>query len=232
TYLSHTALGLERAHAKGIVHRDLKPENLFVTTRDDGTPYVKILDFGIAKAAAQGTDAKMTRPIGTPAYMAPEQVRGEGSLGPRADVSALGHVAYALLAGEPYWTEEAKASDALFLLWQKIVTGPDERPTSRARRRCGVILPMAFDAWFLKATAIKPAERFDRATVCIAALADALSVRRPMPSASGLELAAGEAAPVPVGDGHRAAAGPGDGRTIQPVASEVAPRRVRGLRVA
>src|SRR5262249_23049706 len=95
-YLSQVALALDKTHAAAIVHRDLKPENLFVTTRDDGTPCVKILDFGVAKVAVASSLAKQTAVVGTPLYMAPEQIRGSRAVGPKADLYALGHVAYTL----------------------------------------------------------------------------------------------------------------------------------------
>jgi len=99
-WATQIAAGLAAAHSRSIIHRDLKPENLFVTT--DGR--VKILDFGLAKSVQTDHDAP-TRAVtashavlGTPAFMAPEQVRGE-QVDHRTDVFALGAVLYEMLAG-------------------------------------------------------------------------------------------------------------------------------------
>jgi serine/threonine-protein kinase len=179
-YLQQTALALDKTHLAGIVHRDLKPENLFVTYRDDGSPCVKVLDFGIAKMAVQSA-GRSTRTIGTPLFMAPEQVRG-GAIGPPADLFALGHIAYALLAGEPYWNEELLAIESIYPLLSTITEGIREAPTARALRRSGVVLPAAFDGWMQRSLASRPEERFERATAQVAALAEALGV--PPPPAS------------------------------------------------
>jgi serine/threonine protein kinase len=71
TFLHQASLALEKTHRALIVHRDLKPENLFLTTREDGRPRIKVLDFGIAKLVAEGsTQDPGTRSLGTPLYMA------------------------------------------------------------------------------------------------------------------------------------------------------------------
>jgi len=94
-------VGLAEAHAHGIVHRDLKPANLFVTRRLDGSPLIKVLDFGIAKAPAQAaTGLTQTQAVmGTPGYMAPEQLRSTRDADARADIWALGVILYQALSG-------------------------------------------------------------------------------------------------------------------------------------
>jgi serine/threonine protein kinase len=173
-YLSQVARALDRTHAAGIVHRDLKPENLYLTQRDDGSPCVKVLDFGIAKLVAGSNAGKATRALGTPYYMSPEQIRGDGTIGPRADVYSLGHIAYTALAGEPYWHEDSVTSSSPYDFVCHVLNGMGEPPCDRALRRGGVLLPPTFDAWFAKATATTQEARFERATDAIAALGAAL----------------------------------------------------------
>lgn len=90
------------AHTQGIVHRDIKPENLFLIDHASGD-FVKVLDFSIAKLPTEMVTAALTRAgsvFGTPHYMAPEQVEGK-SVGPHADLYAVGAVLYELITGEP-----------------------------------------------------------------------------------------------------------------------------------
>ncbi|MCE9580681.1 MAG: serine/threonine protein kinase, partial [Deltaproteobacteria bacterium] len=96
---------LAAAHASGIIHRDLKPENVFLTIRDGGADFVKVLDFGIAKTteAEEARDRRLTSPgmaMGTPEYMAPEQAAGRPA-DERCDVYALGAILYEMLTGVP-----------------------------------------------------------------------------------------------------------------------------------
>ncbi len=179
TYLHQASLALDKTHSAGIVHRDLKPDNLFVVMRDDGSPCMKILDFGIAKVVARAQSVRATKALGTPLYMSPEQVRGEGSISPAADIYALGHIAYTLLVGEAYWEPEAQNLDALFPLMARILAGPEETPSQRARRRKGIELPPTFDEWFSRATASDPERRFDSAISAVGALAQAFGMARP-----------------------------------------------------
>ncbi len=93
--------GVGVAHKAGIIHRDLNPQNLFVCRREDGTDLVKVLDFGIAKLeAVQSAETRTGTIMGTPAYLSPEQARGEKTVDHRTDVYGLGAVLYELLSGK------------------------------------------------------------------------------------------------------------------------------------
>jgi serine/threonine-protein kinase len=96
------AEALSAAHAAGVVHRDLKPANVMIVN-DRGREVVKILDFGIARLI-QPEGTKLTASdmlLGTPRYMAPEQIEGASNVGPPADLYSLGVVLYAMLSGGP-----------------------------------------------------------------------------------------------------------------------------------
>jgi len=99
--MEQIAAGLEVAHAASVVHRDLKPQNIFRAGGAHGIFTWKVLDFGVSKLLHAG-EASLTAAeiIGTPQYMAPEQVRGEKSVDARADVYALSAIAYRALTGE------------------------------------------------------------------------------------------------------------------------------------
>ncbi len=94
---------IAEAHALGIVHRDLKPANLYCIRRADGSPCVKVLDFGISKVSAPGAqDVAMTRTsaiVGSPLYMSPEQMQSSKGVDPRTDVWSLGVILFELLSG-------------------------------------------------------------------------------------------------------------------------------------
>jgi len=96
---------LEEAHQRGLIHRDVKPSNIFTCRMGLAVDFVKVLDYGLVKheGESSGADARLTAPdqtAGTPAYMAPESVLGSMPLDHRADIYALGCVAYWLLTGQ------------------------------------------------------------------------------------------------------------------------------------
>ncbi len=157
--LADVARALAVAHKRGLVHRDIKPENVMV--REDGV--VKVLDFGIARRQGGSIDphgATETPPLptltikgvklGTPFYMAPEQIRGD-ALDGRTDQFAWGVVAYELLAGRLPWRESGDAMAAM----ASVLTDPvDRAPLDRA----GV--PRAIQDVVLRALEKRPDDRF------------------------------------------------------------------------
>ncbi len=154
--------GLAEAHSAGIVHRDIKPSNLLLTTRLDGAPLVKVLDFGIAKSAAvmSGTLTETGGFIGSPLYASPEQVRDARLVDARTDIWSLGVVLYELVTGRlpfPSFT----ASGAL----ASLVADPPVPPRSVAPE-----LPEAFENILLRCLEKPLDARFSD----VAALAHAL----------------------------------------------------------
>jgi non-specific serine/threonine protein kinase len=103
------ASALSAAHAQGIVHRDIKPSNVFLA--DWRLDRVKLLDYGIARYSGASSLTELGAVVGTPAYMAPEQARGEREIDARADVYALGALLFHCLSGQPPF--EADAREAL-----------------------------------------------------------------------------------------------------------------------
>ncbi|MGZ6094314.1 MAG: serine/threonine-protein kinase, partial [Polyangiales bacterium] len=99
---------LARAHARGIVHRDIKPANLFLV-RDHGRASIKVLDFGVAKTNELGDEgAALTQSdalLGTPRYMAPEQILSASDADARSDVWSLGATLYELVSGVPAFAD-------------------------------------------------------------------------------------------------------------------------------
>src|SRR5882672_1843299 len=159
--IGQCAKGLMKAHALGIVHRDLKPENIHLTKNEEGEEIAKILDFGLAKfytpVRTDEKTARLTREgavFGTPAYMSPEQVKGQGTVDHRADLWALGCMAFECLTGRPVWNTE----QGVAMTFAAIATSPLPLP-SRFRPD----LPREFDDWFFKALQRDPNKRFQDA---------------------------------------------------------------------
>ncbi|MCB9588425.1 MAG: protein kinase [Polyangiaceae bacterium] len=152
---------LSCAHSAGVVHRDIKPGNLFLLR--DGT--VKLLDFGVAKLGAElVADGGALHLVGTPEYMAPEQVRGD--VDERSDVYALGAVLYQLASGRlPH-----VASTTVALLDKKL----RGQPESLRRRAPTRGFPAMFDKTVQKSLATEPEQRYQSADQLREALEDAL----------------------------------------------------------
>jgi serine/threonine-protein kinase len=125
--VSQACRGLEYAHRHGVVHRDVKPGNLLVSDSE----VVKLADFGIARATDQSSITQVGSVLGTAAYLAPEQARGEEA-GPRADIYSLGVVTYQLMSGRlPY---EASSLSELALKQQREAPIPLDQLNDRVPR--------------------------------------------------------------------------------------------------
>jgi serine/threonine protein kinase len=166
-WLRQVARALDRAHRIGIVHRDLKPANLFLTAREDGSPLVKVLDFGIAKMMLdRGLATASGQVLGTPMFMAPEQALATTEPTGATDRFALGLIAFRLITGRSYWRGETVAQILNELLY---VVMPPPSALSDG-------LPAAFDAWFARACARAQERRFGSAAEQIDALAAAFAL--------------------------------------------------------
>jgi ABC-type transport system substrate-binding protein len=168
---SRLAAALDRAHSKGIIHRDLKPGNILFDA--DGDPYIS--DFGIAKLT-QATSASLTGSgaLGTPAYMSPEQARGEKNLDGRSDIYAMGAILFQMLTGKfPY-----EADTPMAVVLKHIL---DPVPDILATRPD---LPREIGAVVQSAMAKKPEERFAHATDMAHALETVARATATVPSAA------------------------------------------------
>ena len=159
--------GLGAAHDAGIVHRDLKPDNiLFCDSQLQGMPFlVKVIDFGIAKQAAVAPKPG-TAVMGSPLWMAPEQMNAQSDLTTATDVWAIGLLAFRLLTGRYYW-RTAGSSDLLPLIQE--ISSKERLPASERARELGLeeLLPGGFDAWFLRCVQRSPEARFRDAHAAI-----------------------------------------------------------------
>jgi serine/threonine-protein kinase len=149
------ARALREAHALGVVHRDMKPGNVYLVARDDDDDVVKVLDFGLVKdnAAADGQDqhTQFGQIMGSPRYMAPEQVQGKPVDG-RTDIYSVGAMMYAMLAGKPPFD---KASELAILMAQV-----SEKPPPIGSVAPDLVLPPGLEAVVMKCLAKNPDERY------------------------------------------------------------------------
>lgn len=146
------AQGLAYAHSKGVIHRDLKPSNIML----DDANNAYLTDFGLAKLVSGGENnlTKSGNVVGTPAYMSPEQLRGE-PLDHRSDIYSLGVVLYHMLTGrQPF---EASTTDLISVIY-KHLEKPPEPPS-----QINPLIPPEVEAVVLKALAKKPDDRFGSA---------------------------------------------------------------------
>ena len=204
---------LATAHKKGVVHRDLKPDNIFLTYGESGQVIPKLLDFGIAKVGTgQSSSTRTGTMVGTPHFMAPEQVRGERDVGPAADVWSMGVVLYACLSGKLPFDADSTAA-----VLAKVIT---ERPTPLLA--VAPELPAAVGALVDRALQPLPADRFADIGAMLAALSAAVDASGDVlaPPSDAIPLGAPEAMPT-------VTAAPSDSTPFGWSAESAAPSRIR-----
>lgn len=157
---------LGRAHHVGIVHSDLKPENVYVAVaRRRSVPFtVKVLDFGIARLLSEETRAaRVTTPMGSPLWMAPEQTTRGATITAATDVWPLGLLVFRMLTGKEFWRTANLPAEQVNLAALVMEILVDEIPTASARARAlgaTVPLPPIFDAWFGRCVVREAAQRY------------------------------------------------------------------------
>jgi eukaryotic-like serine/threonine-protein kinase len=168
-YMIQACDGVAEAHVAGIIHRDLKPANLFLTRKKDGVPIIKVLDFGASKLTAEcslaTSDLSKTHAsslIGSPRYMAPEQLKAAHEIDSRADIYALGATLFELLAGEPVFKAESISRIFTKILW-------DAAPSITQFRDD---VPPGLDALLFRCLQKRPEDRYQTVKALVEALAE------------------------------------------------------------
>tara|TARA_R110002096_G_scaffold44526_13_gene120499 strand:- start:79606 stop:81150 length:1545 start_codon:yes stop_codon:yes gene_type:complete len=165
-FVMQTCAGMAEAHTHGIVHRDLKPENLFLTKRLDGTPVVKVLDFGVSKVAEVAGEVSTTRTgiaMGSPAFMSPEQMRSAKDVDERADIWSMGAILFQLLSGAlPF------QSDTIAEIFAQVLTLP---PADLATLEPSVSVPAGLRDIIYRCLEKDPEERMSTVVELAMALA-------------------------------------------------------------
>ncbi|MEC7242715.1 MAG: protein kinase [Myxococcota bacterium] len=174
--------GIAAAHAHGLIHRDLKPHNILMAVTDDSL-VPKVADFGLAKVVEGEADPReLTRTgmaMGTPAYMAPEQIRDASNVDNRADVFSLGAILYEIVTGAPCFQGES-----IMEIWEKICAG-DYRPVQEAAPEIPKRMAQAIEAALL----VDPEQRTSSVSELYTAwCADAEGSHVPIPGRSSLDF--------------------------------------------
>ncbi|MBX3260597.1 MAG: serine/threonine protein kinase [Labilithrix sp.] len=170
-FVNQIGKALSKAHKASIIHRDIKPENIFLCETEGGEVFAKLLDFGTARRETE-TSSRTTVPgqiMGTPYYMSPEQSVGSADLDERSDIWSLGVVAFEALTGQKPFDGASVGAITI------AIHGPLPKMTDIAPE-----LPASLDAWFARACAQLPDDRFATVREATAALVHAVTGAHPV----------------------------------------------------
>jgi len=187
--LLQAARALREAHGHGVIHRDLKPANVYLVRHDDDPDFVKLLDFGLLKRTDEDPEEALTQTglfMGSPKYMAPEQIRGE-RVSAATDVYALGVMLFEMLTGRVPFDKANSVNLLMAHVTEEVPTLASINPT--------VEIPPGVEALVYRCLAKDPAERFatmDDLIAAIRTLGHALG--RPLPGFTGEFLQSGPVA--------------------------------------
>ncbi|MFO0649199.1 MAG: serine/threonine-protein kinase [Polyangiales bacterium] len=162
--LVQVARSLREAHGQGVIHRDLKPANIFLIRHDDDSDFVKVLDFGLVKNLDENDGESLTKTglfMGSPKYMAPEQIRGD-RVTPATDVYALGVILFEMLAGKVPYDRPNSANLLLAHVNEPVPTIQSVNPL--------VSVPAAIEEITYRCMAKAPEDRFQSMEELIAAI--------------------------------------------------------------
>ncbi|MDB4928600.1 MAG: Serine/threonine protein kinase PrkC, regulator of stationary phase [Myxococcaceae bacterium] len=178
--LVQTCRALREAHGHGVIHRDLKPANIYLVEHDDDHDFVKVLDFGLLKRTDETAEEALTQTglfMGSPKYMAPEQIRGE-RVSPATDVYSLGVMLFELLTGKVPFERSSSVNLLMAHVSDPVPTLVEVNPL--------VQVPAAVEEIVYRCLAKRPEERYASMDELIAAIKQAgASFGRPLGSMSG-----------------------------------------------
>jgi eukaryotic-like serine/threonine-protein kinase len=165
TILPQICEAVSAAHAQKVVHRDLTPQNIILARQDRGGERVKLVDFGIAKESDSSTIVTQAGIVmGTPGYLAPEQITGEAATDPRSDIYAIGAVLYFMLCGKRPYT----GTNAQSVLSRQLVEPPEAFDTD------ALGAPAGLRSVIMQAMAKRPEGRYASAKALLSAFSSAI----------------------------------------------------------
>jgi serine/threonine-protein kinase len=197
TFMLHACSAVADAHAARIIHRDLKPANLFLAKMPNGTPVLKVLDFGISRIDDQASKLTHTQTsLGTAFYMSPEQIEKPKSIDARIDVWALGCIFHEFLTGEPPF-----AGESLPQIVSAVLRNARKKPSEVVAD-----LPAGVDAVVDRCLQSEPTNRFPSVAELAASLAELTNIPEHTVIAGKLKARAESLREITVSDPHKATA--------------------------